>query len=72
MDYNMPEMNGPEVVQLINLIYNSVTINGFKRPNIVCNTSETTEHNIRTALDSGMSEIYAKPFHMSVLNQVLS
>ncbi len=46
MDYNMPEMNGPEVVELINLIYDEVINVNFKRPNIVCNTSETTEYNI--------------------------
>ncbi len=46
MDYNMPEMNGPEVVELINLIYDAVNNVNLKRPNIVCNTSETTEYNI--------------------------
>ena len=46
MDYNMPEMNGPEVVGLINLIYDAVIDVNFKRPNIVCNTSETSTYNI--------------------------
>jgi len=46
MDYNMPEMNGPEVVGLINLIYDAVIDVNFKRSNIVCNTSETSTYNI--------------------------